>query len=229
MAEPIVLGGNKPNPANVKAYQEKVAAAQSNRAISPTSKEMLQTLPKALEEEQKKEEEVVDEAKSKEAAIDYIKDSSLKTEAERVLQLSTRRKAIESRCSKMSIEDLIIKGEVRQTINIVPGKYWVEFRSTMEEESLFIKRRIAKETPVSNSHTLEVMALYSLCCGIVSVNGAVFPDHMKGSQPDEEMFNVKFKKLLSLSGYLIQDLSIQYEWFDVRIRKLMNEDDLGNG
>lgn len=175
---------------------------------------------------------IQEEIKKQEAddALYEAFDTGSRNEAERILNNKKRRKEIEARCTEMSIDDLILKGEVTQTVPILPGKFVAVFRSALPEESLFIKKIIAEEAAVSDEHTLERYGLLQLCCSLVQVNGVKFPDHIDAQGlPDRKMFDEKMKKVMRLSGYIINDLMVNLRWFDIRVRKLMNPEALGNG
>jgi hypothetical protein len=151
-------------------------------------------------------------------------------EAERVLNNKKRRKEIEDRCAPMNLEDLIMKDEVQQTVPVLPGKFEPRFRTLNPEESLFLKQFLAKESSPNESYAAEKWGLCQLACSLVSLNGADFPDHRKpDGTPDEELFKVKLKRLMKKSGYLIADMSINYYWFDIRVRRLLAPEKLGNG
>lgn len=151
-------------------------------------------------------------------------------EAERVLNNKKRRKEIEDRCAPMNLEDLILKDEVQQTVPVLPGKFEPRFRTLNPEESLFLKQFLAKEASPNESYAAEKFGLCQLACSLVSLNGADFPDHRKpDGTPDEELFKVKLKRLMKKSGYIIADMSINYYWFDIRVRRLLAPEKLGNG
>jgi hypothetical protein len=161
------------------------------------------------------------------AALDF----QGRNEAERILNNKKRRIAIESRCEPMSIDDLILRDEVRQLVPIIPGKFEVLFRSMTPEENLFIKQIIAKfDQDKSDQYVMEKFAICQLTCCVMAINGRTFPDHRKpDGTPDDDLFNAKLKQLVKKSGYVIADLDLNYAWFDIRVRKLLNPDDLGNG
>jgi hypothetical protein len=188
---------------------------------------------KASTEEAKIDEEAVKtevEDEVKEGILDLF-DYRGQGEAERILLNKKRRKDIESRCEPMSFEDLLMKDEVQQVVPIIPGKFEPRFRSTSPDESLFLKQFMAKEEERSPSdgYAAEKFALCQLAIALVSINNEEFPDHRnKNGDPDEALFKVKLKKLRKKSGYIIADLGINYMWFDIRVRKLIAPDVLGN-
>lgn len=153
-----------------------------------------------------------------------------KTEADRILNNKTRRKEIEGRCEPMKIEDLIMKDEVQQDVPIIPGKFVVRYRSATPQENLLVKRLLANETVESDQYLLEKYGIMQLCLSLVAINGTPFPSHIdEKGEPKEELFEKKMKMLLKKSAYVIADLGINFFWFDIRVRKLLNPDDLKNG
>lgn len=198
-------------------------------SIRPETAQQVAAFQEAQKNTEKKVEEEGKKAVENDDTLYDLFDSGVKNEADLILNNKKRRKEIEARCSEMSIEDLIMKGEVRQTIPIIPDKFVIVLRSNLPEENLFIKRIIAREPSVSDQHTLERYGLLQLCIGLVSINGQVFPSHMDEKGPNEDLFNKKYEMMMKLSGYIIADLGVQIKWFDIRVRKLMNPELLGNG
>lgn len=151
-------------------------------------------------------------------------------EAERVLNNKKRRDEIEARLSSMSIDDLIMKDSVGQRIEIIPGKYTVDLRSVTETENLFIKIYLSDEKVQTDQYLSEKLSLCQLCCAVVAINGKELPPHLdQNGEPERNLFELKLKALSKKSGYIIADLGLQYQWFDMRVRKLLNPDVLGNG
>lgn len=205
---------------------------------SPSIRPETQAQLAEFAEAQRKEAEKKVEAEVQKELVKADEDESVydefdlgkRNEADLVLANTKRRKDIESRCSVMSIDDLILKGEVHQTITIIPDKFEIEFRSPLPEESLFIKKIVAEGKAISDQHTLEYYGMLQLCCALVRVNGVRFPMHLDtNGMPDRAMFDSKYKKMMALSGYIINDLMVNLRWFDIRVRRLMNPEALGNG
>lgn len=213
-------GSVQPRPAGSPVLSPQTAEqlAQMNQAMKN------QQEAKPTEEQMKKD---IDEDKNDLfEAFDFMG----RNEAERVLNNKKRRLDIESRCEPMKLEDLIMADEVKQIVPIIPGKYTVTFRSTSPEENLFIKQFLAKEEAPSESYALEKFSLCQLACALVAINGVEFPDHRKpDGAPDVELFKKKLTQLMKKSGYVIADLGLNYIWFDIRVRKLLSPDKLGNG
>lgn len=200
-------------------------------AIRPETAQQLQEMAKAQEKQAATAEDGLkkDIEKEKDDLFDMF-DFGGKTEADRVLNNKVRRKEIEARCEPMKIEDLIMKDEVQQDVPIQPGKFIVRFRSATPQENLFVKKLMANETVESDQYMLEKYGIMQLCLALVSINGVSVPSHLdENGTPQEKLFEKKLNMLLKKSAYVIADLGINFFWFDIRVRKLLNPDDLKNG
>jgi hypothetical protein len=200
--------------------------------IRQETKAALAAMEEATKKELKKAEEKSKDEVKKEEAEDLFDmlDMDSRSEAERILNNKNRRKEIEKRCTPMNIEDLIWKDEVRQLVPVVPGKFEVEFRSITSQENLFLKQFIAKEATTTDMYLVEKLGICQVTCALVSINGKPLPDHRSpDGAVDETLFKEKFKKVAKMSSYVVGDLGINYMWFDIRVRKLINPDVLGNG
>lgn len=160
---------------------------------------------------------------------DFEFDSYRRMMEENVLNNPARRKAIEARCRPMDVVDLITTGEVQQEVPVVPGKYIVTFRSTTGAEDLAIKRLLYDERGTPR-YMLDMYSMMSLTLGLYAINRHPLPDHRdEEGNFDTVKFNEKFKLVKGYPLQLIADLSANYAWFDVRVRKLFAVDELGNG
>jgi hypothetical protein len=132
-----------------------------------------------------------------------------------------RRDVIEARCTPMKLEDLLIQQEVKQVVPIVPGKFEPTFRSMQGSEDLFVKRQMVGERG-DTRYVLDRFSLMNLTCGLYAINNKPLPSHLdKDGEPDEQAFNKKFKFVLKYPISLLVDLSVNYGWFERRVRKLM--------
>jgi hypothetical protein len=119
---------------------------------------------------------------------------------------------------------------VRLVVPILPEKFEPTFRSFSPEESLFIKQIMSREPNQNDQYLLEKFSLAQLTCALVSINGKPLPEHRdKDGSPDEKLFRDKLKTITKKSAYIVADLMINYAWFDLRVRRLLNPDDLKNG
>lgn len=201
--------------------------------LSPGTAAMLREAADAAAQQaqtEKKEEKTAEEEKADKDLLDMF-DFQGRNEADRILNNKKRRKEIEARCAEMNIEDLLLKDEVHQDVTIVPDKFVVTYRSMTPEENLFIKQYVAKhDIDKTEQYLVEKFAICQLVCAVVAINGKPFVDHRgQDGSPDEKLFDQKLKQLLRKSGYIIADLGVNYMWFDIRVRKLLNPDALGNG
>ena len=131
-----------------------------------------------------------------------------------------RRKEIEDKLEPQSIVDLIIHGEIRQIIPVVPGKFEPEFRSVNAGEDLVVKRMMADEKG-GDRYLMDKYTLMQLALALVSINGSELPTHLNSKkQVDEALFLTKFEHLLQFPMQMVADIGIQYVWFDDRVRDL---------
>lgn len=149
---------------------------------------------------------------------------------EDMLNNTRRRKAIEKRLKPMDLSDLIVEGEVKQNVPIVPGKLEVTFRSVSSGEDLAIKRmlyNIRKEVP---RYQLDAYSIMSLTLAVYAINGHPLPDHNdEAGNFSESRFQKKFELVKRYPLQLVADLGVNYIWFDVRVKKLFTVESLGNG
>ena len=224
----------KEGPTGLTAEGGVAPRPQGSPVLSPSTAAQLEQMQRAQQQEAQAP---LDEDEIKKGAAEAAKEDLLGMfdfgaagEAERILNNKKRRKEIEDRCEPMNFEDLILKDEVRQTVPIIPGKFEPKFRTTSPEESLFIKQYLAKDVNQTEMYAAEKFTMCQITCALVSLNGVELPDHRKpDGSPDEELFKLKLKKMMKKSGYIIADLSLNYYWFDIRVRKLIAPDRLGNG
>lgn len=232
---PIPLLTNLPSggPSGLTAEGGVAPRPPGSPVLSQETADQLQAMAKASAAAagaEKTEEAKRTEEDKKEELLEMF-DFSGQGEAERILNNKKRRQAIEARCEPMDFEDLLMKDEVVQAVPIIPDKFIAVFRSLRPEDSLFLKQYLAKEPNISESYGMEKLTLCQLVCSLVSINGKDLVEHRKGSDlsPDEELFKNKMKVLSKKSAYIIADLSLNYMWFDIRVRKLIAPEKLGNG
>lgn len=157
-----------------------------------------------------------------------------RNQVEKILDNKKRRDEIETRCKAMDFEDLLMKDEVQQRVPIIPGKFEPLYRSITPIESLYIKQKMSRETIQTDQYLGEKYNLLLLTCCLLDINGQLLPDHRKQATDgnfvvDDKAFEEKLNVVLRKSGYIIADLGVNYLWFDIRVRKLLNPDDLKNG
>ncbi|CAB4131305.1 hypothetical protein UFOVP276_171 [uncultured Caudovirales phage] len=172
---------------------------------------------KALDEQDKQvEEEIAKDSATYSAEINAI----LNDDDINLLNNPTRRKDVESRLSPLNIEDILVYGELRQEVPVVPGKTKYEFRSTTGEEDLAVKRMMFGETG-GDRYMIDKFGLMNLALGLVAINGMALPSHLNDKKRfDETLFIRKYETLMKFPVQLLADMSVQYMWFDQRVRRL---------
>jgi hypothetical protein len=137
-----------------------------------------------------------------------------------LLNNKQRRDAIEARCEALLIDDLITRGEIRQRVPIVPGKFEPTFRSVGGNEDLFVKRLMSSERG-SDQYILDKYSVLNLVSGLYALNGKPLPSHLDASgDPDDKLFQAKFKIVSKMPLAMLADLSVNYTWFGRRLQKL---------
>lgn len=132
-----------------------------------------------------------------------------------------RRKEIEARLEPLDLTDLIIQGELRQIVPIIPGKLEVELRSPSSEEDLAVKRLMYDEKG-GDRYLMDKYIIMNLTLALVSINGQELPTHLKDGSFDETSYMRKFARVRKFPIQLVGDLGLQYAWFDRRVRMLLS-------
>lgn len=221
-------GGVVPRPAGAGLRPETVQGlADASRAAVQAEK----AAEAKKEDDSKKGDEKIDDS----FLLDFF-EASQRAEGDQVLRSKQRKKGIETRCQPLSLDDLLYVGWVKQKVPVIPEKFEPVFRSLTQPESLFLSKYVAKkidaEKTLNSKYAQEFNALCVLTCSLVTVTGRNdLPAHLDSNgEVDENAFELKMKSLIkSTSMYVLMDLGIQYDWFDVRVKKLLNVDDVKNG
>jgi hypothetical protein len=137
-----------------------------------------------------------------------------------ILNNPRRRKEIEVRMDPMDITDVILHGEVRQTVPIIPDKLEVSYRSVSADEDLAVKQMMFGESG-GDRYLMDKYTIMQLTLALVSINGEELPTQLNEKKKfDEPKFLAKFDKVSRFPVQFIADLGIQYLWFDERVRRL---------
>lgn len=150
-----------------------------------------------------------------------------------ILNNEEQRKLIEGRLEPLSLDGLLVDGYVRQLVPIVPQRFEPMFQSIGGDEELACKRLIvadAKALDVNEQYLMDKHAFMVLTCGLHAVNGKPLPSHRDAEGNfDDKLFWQKFSRVLRYPLHMLASLSINFFWFDVRVRKLFVAETLGNG
>lgn len=139
-----------------------------------------------------------------------------------------RRKVIENRLEPLDLADMITKREIQQNVPVVPGRMEFLFRTLSHEENIFCLRYVY-EFPGSEAYVNELLNTAKLVCSIVAINEAMLHNHMKGKEVDRDEFQAKWDQVVSFPVQLVGDMSVQLIWFNNRVNKLFDIDNLKNG
>lgn len=150
-----------------------------------------------------------------------------------IINNDDQRKLIEERLAPMDVSDYIVNGFVEQTVPI-NSKLTYVFRSTDGQVDLALKRLIVKEIKDGFTHDdryiLDKYAMMSIACSIHKINGITLPDYRDSKGDfDDTKFWEKFNRVVKFGLHVIASIGVNGFWFDVRVRKLMVADSLGNG
>ncbi len=152
-----------------------------------------------------------------------------------LLNNEEQKKIIEERLKNtpLSLDGLLVDGYVRQMIPIIPGKFEPTFQSIGGDEELACKRLIvvdAKSLDVGEQYLLDKHAFMVLTCGLFAVNQKPLGNHRDvDGKFNDELFWQKFNMVLRFPLHMLASLSINFFWFDVRVRRLFVAESLGNG
>jgi hypothetical protein len=149
-------------------------------------------------------------------------------EVEKERALRRWRKVTEEKLEPMSIQDLILKGEIRQKVPIIPGVFEATFRTPSVEEDLEVKRTMYGERG-ADRYVFDLFSVRNLTIGLHAIGGRILPSHMKEEAFDEELFKKKLALIQRWPVHMVRYLVLHYSWFDERVNNLFTSGDLGNG
>jgi hypothetical protein len=148
-----------------------------------------------------------------------------------ILNNDAQRKIIEDRLSAMDLSDYVTNGYVEQEVPI-NNKLRYTFRSVDGDTDLALKRLVVQEMKgfsADDRYILDKYAIMSMACILTRVNGTQLPDYLdQDGKFNEDRFWIKFNKVSKLGLHILASVGINSFWFDVRVRKLVVADALGN-
>ncbi len=149
-----------------------------------------------------------------------------------LLNNEEQRKIIEARLEPMDIADIIMHGRVRQLVPIHPSKLEYEFQSYTGEEDLAIKRLLVKELKtldVGDEYIKDKFGMMAACVGLLKINTVPLPTHLGADGFDDAKFWEKFNFFIKQNFHMLASISVNYFWFDVRVRQLFVAEKVKNG
>lgn len=235
-------------PLSMKEAWERGIAEQPPPSVSKESEEALRKVHEmadAKEEPKPEEEPKQEDEESTSDAIDRAAEEALSAremfgpdlfgvqEAKRKLISKKRREGIEERLKPLDLSDLVMSGELTQTVPVIPGKLSLTFRTLSQRENMWIMKYLY-DFPGSPYYLQELNATCRLACSLLAVNDTVLPEHRsKIGEANEDILREDFeRKLRIVTSYpiqLIADMSVQHAWFQNRVEQLFTLDELKNG
>lgn len=181
------------------------------------------------EDDMRKAEEDIAEAGKREVPFDLNEIMMLRNP----LASEDRREKIEERLEPLDISDLIMRKEIQQTVEVVPDKLSVTFRTINQKENLWILRYLHNFSG-SDMYVEGLLDTFKMVCSITAVNGGLLPEHRdhlgtRDEEIDEKLFEEKMHHLASYPVQLFADFGVQLNWFNRRVNKLFTLENLGNG
>lgn len=153
-----------------------------------------------------------------------------------VINNADERKALEARLEPMDLVDGLMTGEFTQTVEIVPKKLIVVFRTITPFENEQIKRHVLEKIMEDEKYTQLHTDRYGFMQVVASVkqlNGREVATHLKTNGNSREfmweVFTKKFEMFQNYPAPLIHALGVHSNWFDLRVRGLFTNAALKNG
>jgi len=140
-----------------------------------------------------------------------------------------RRKEVESRTAPVRIDDLFVSGEIRQKVVIRPNRLTIVYRTLKGKEDLYIKKRL-NEVKDDVVRYAEDRFLYMLLCAhIHSYNGQELTNIFEDGKISNVNFDKRFEELCNIPSVLIEEIWVNFRWFEDRIKSALETDNLKSG
>lgn len=202
--------------------------------LSPETQASMQALAAFQEQAEKEQQKAAQtpHSQAKEAETDIndelrnLQDemlSSVGYEEWNKLNNPERRKLIEARLEPMKVTDIIIHGEIRQDVIILPkpNEIVATYRSVSGAEDLAIKQMMGEESG-GDRYMIDKYTMMQLVLGLTAINHQELPAHLdQNGNFSEELFLKKFERAMKYPMQFLADLGVQYLWFDDRVRDLL--------
>jgi hypothetical protein len=155
------------------------------------------------------------------------------------MQRKERKEAIEARLEKIDLRDFLFGSGGTQMVPIIPDVFEVDYRLISGQEDLFSKRfawdmcqkaGTGKDKETSQAFYDTVTGLVNVVLSVQAINSEDLPDHR---QPDgtveETVFSKKFTDFCNHPFLVLQDMWVNFTWFNERVRDQIDVESLGNG
>tara|TARA_Y100000310_G_scaffold306772_1_gene348203 strand:+ start:803 stop:1747 length:945 start_codon:yes stop_codon:yes gene_type:complete len=155
------------------------------------------------------------------------------------LQRKERRDAIEARVGPVDLRDFLFGSGGTQTVSVIPDVFEADYRLISGQEDLFAKRYAwslcqkagtGKDKETSQAFYDTVTGLVNVVLSVQAVNGEDIPDHRQpDGTVDEDTFTGKFTDFCNRPFLVLQDMWVNFTWFNERVRDQIDVESLGNG
>ncbi len=218
-------------PTSLPQTDEEAEAQASNMSSSASQRAGRPPEAPQSPEEQKAQDARVQDAIQKLDDFDY---DALRKQLQRdEINSPEQRAIIEERLQPLSLDELILRDRVTQTIPIQPGVFWVTFQSMTGDDDLALKRLLMAETKsieVTERYLLDKFSIMSLAAGLTSINNNPVPSHLdKDGNFNDDLFWLKFGWVLKRGIHMLASIGANHTWFELRVRRLFVVERVKNG
>lgn len=213
--KPVLSEETKRGLAALDEFHRQAAAVQQSEVQKPAA-EATPAAPRPMSAPSAEEGLDEDLERTRREVEDMLKT----TQNYNVLNDPERKKRIESSLKAMDVTEIIVHGELRQTVSVL-GNLSITFRTVSTEEDLAVKRMMYGEKG-GELYMLEKYNSLQLTLALVAVNEHELPTHLdKDGRFDSKLFEDKYRKVMLFPVQLVADLCVQYAWFDERVRAML--------
>ena len=209
-----------------------------DRKLSDASISGIQALEKAIKDQQTRDKKAVELAKEVVQERDSTKVGLGEVDEETARKFQTvfyrntpvdnerTRKKIESRCSPMDFEDLILSGRVMQRIPIIPGKLEVTFQSLQTRDLMWLDSERSTRFPQDSMEGVAWSGYAKLTMSLVGVNTHDYISCFdKDGVVDQEQFERRYNHLVKNNDKMTEILFVNYGWFEDRVLRMFSTEE----
>lgn len=214
---------DRPSPQGQPSQQGFHLSDDSKRAMESISAQMRSAQSSIAQSESPTA--VIDESKVVDSAFDHMT-----SKPNLAIASIARRKEVESRCEDVRIDELFVSGELRQRVEIRPNRLNVTYRTLSSREDLYIKRRL-NEVRDENLRYAEDRFLYMLLAAHVhTYNGRELPSILdENGDIKDALFDKRFKFICDLPQLIMEEIWVNFIWFEARVRRALEAENLSGG
>jgi hypothetical protein len=141
-----------------------------------------------------------------------------------------KRKEIEERCGDVHIDELFVSGELRQRVVIRPGRLEVTYRTLKGKEDLYIKKRLGEVRDETIRYAEDRFLYMLLCAHVHTYNSAQLPSIFNDQgHISDKAFDRRFEVICDIPQVLMEEIWVNYIWFEARVRRALEAENLSGG